>query len=246
MAEFVDEDLSGSTFRRVDLRGIEIRGAPMHGARMIGVELVDVEITGDLANVTVNGVDIAPLVEAELDRRYPDRAAMRPTDADGFRAAWSILLRLWDDTVGRARALPPESLHERVDGEWSFVDTIRHLNFASAAWVGRMILGEPSPWHPLDLPWEEAPTWEDIPVDRDAKPSLDEVLAVRADRQAMVGRVIDALTDEQLATSIDRTEPGWPTAEGFPFADCLRIVVTEEWEHRRFAERDLEALGERR
>jgi hypothetical protein len=31
-------------------------------------------------NVTINGVDIGPLVEAELDRRRPDRVKMRPED----------------------------------------------------------------------------------------------------------------------------------------------------------------------
>ena len=85
-------------------------------------------------------------------------------------------------------------MHESVGGEWSFIQTLRHLNFASAAWVGRMVFGDPSPWHPLDLPWDEAPGWEGIPWDREARPTLDEVLAVRRDRQAMVSGVIDALT----------------------------------------------------
>ena len=70
---------------------------------MRGVELVDVEINGELQNVVVNGVDIAPLVEAELNRRMPERARMRPENSDGFRVAWAILERLWDGTVARAR-----------------------------------------------------------------------------------------------------------------------------------------------
>jgi hypothetical protein len=41
---------------------------------MRGVELVDVEITGEIVNVTINGVDVGPLVETELDRRRPARA----------------------------------------------------------------------------------------------------------------------------------------------------------------------------
>ena len=214
----------------------------MHGARLIGVELADVEITGDLQNVTVNGVEIAPLVEAELDRRHPDRAKMRPDDADGFREGWAALLRLWDETLERARGLPSEALHEGVAGEWSFIQTLRHLNFASAAWVGRMIVGDPSPWHPLDLPWDEAPGWDGIPWDRDARPTLDEVMAVRRERQRMVGDVIARLTDDQLTATIDRAEPGWPTAEAFPLDQCLLIVLNEEWHHRLFAERDLAVL----
>ncbi|MGH8982227.1 MAG: DinB family protein, partial [Acidimicrobiales bacterium] len=212
------------------------------GCRMRGVELVDVAIYGKLENVTVNGVDIAPLVDAELNRRMPERAKMRPDDAPGFREAWSILERLWEGTVARARTFPDATLHRSVDDEWSFVQTLRHLNFASAAWVGRMVVGNVSPWHDLDLPWDEAPGWEGIPWDREARPSLDEVLAVRHDRQAMVRQVVDALTDEQLATEVTRTEPGWPQLERFSLEKCLRIVLNEEWEHRLYAERDLAAL----
>ena len=253
MTEFREQDLTGAVFervslrdaqfRRVDLTGAAIKGAKLHHVTLKSVELFDVEISGDLEGVTVNGVEIAPLVEAELNRRDPLRAKMRPGDADGFREAWGIVSQRWAETVDRARRLPEESLHESVAGEWSFIQTLRHLNFASAAWVARMILGDPSPWNPLDLPWDEAPRWETIPCDREARPTFDEVMVMRRDRQAMVGGVIESLTDEQLASHVTCTEPGWPQLEAFPLRDCLLIVLNEEWEHRNFAERDLTALG---
>jgi hypothetical protein len=37
-------------------------------------------------------------------------------------------------------------------------------------------------------------------------------------------------------------EPGWPQLEGFPLAECLLIVLNEEYQHRQYAERDLTAL----
>jgi hypothetical protein len=83
-------------------------------------------------NVVVNGVDVAPLVDAELNRRMPGRAKMRPDDADGFREAWVILERLWE-APSRARTLPEAALHRSIDDEWSFIQTLRHLNVASAA-----------------------------------------------------------------------------------------------------------------
>jgi hypothetical protein len=209
---------------------------------MRGVELVDVEISGELQNVMVNGVDIAPLVEAELNRLMPERARMRPGDSDGFREAWAILERLWKGTVARAMALPEPALHRNVDDEWSFIQTLRHLNFASAAWVDRMLRGTASPWHALDLPWDEAPGWDGIPWDRDARPSLDEVLTVRRERQALVRHVLESLTDTQLAADVTRIELGWPRMENFPVKECLRIVLNEEWQHRLYAERDLDAL----
>jgi hypothetical protein len=162
--------------------------------------------------------------------------------SDGFPEAWAILERLWDGTVARARRLPEPALHLSVDEEWSFIQTVRHLNVASAAWVGRMILGNASPRHRVDLPWDEAPGGDGIPWDREARPSLDEVLTVRREGQAMVRQVVASLTEEQLASEVTRPEPGWPRLENFPFKECLRIVLNEEWEHRLYAERDLSAL----
>jgi hypothetical protein len=210
---------------------------------MRGVALIDVDIEGEISNLRINGIDVVPLVEAELDRRMPDRAKMRPDDSDGFREAWAIVERLWEGTVQRARSFPEAALHRSVDDEWSFIQTLRHLSFASAAWVGRMILGSPSPWHPLDLPWDEAPGWERIPWDREARPSLDEVLEVRRERQTMVRQVMQALTDEQLDAVVTPVGPGWPERAA-PVRHCLHVVLNEEWEHRLYAERDLTLLTE--
>jgi hypothetical protein len=105
-----------------------------------------------------------------------------------------------------------------------------------------MILGNASPWQPLDLPWDEAPGWAGIPWDREARPSLEEVLANRRGRQATVRQVMASLTGQQLAATVTRTQPGWPRLENFPVRECLLIVLNEEWEHRLNAERDLTAL----
>ena len=37
-----------------------------------GSALVNVDISGEIENLRVNGVDVVPLVEAELNRRYPE------------------------------------------------------------------------------------------------------------------------------------------------------------------------------
>ena len=134
----------------------------------------------------------------ELDALYPLRSKMRPTDADGFREAWTIVEQLWGETVARARTLPPELLHESVNGEWSFIQTLRHLLFATDSWIGRVLLGNPNPWHPLDLPSVEIPDDAEVPYDRSVRPSLDEVMVLRAERMTMVRTVVQGLTDESM------------------------------------------------
>ena len=256
MAEFTSENLTGSVFEDVYLTGarfhdVDLSGARFHevdltGAMIRGAFLVNVDISGQIENLRVNGVDVVPLVEAELNRRYPDRVKMRPADADGFREAWDILERLWPQTVGRARRMAPELLNERVEDEWSFIETLRHLVFATDACVKRAILGEPAPWDRLGLPHDEMPDLPGVPRDRSARPSLDEVLALRADRMATVRQVLTELTDAKLAGMTEAVrEPGYPAPESFAVRRCLQAILNEEWEHRLYAERDFDVLDSR-
>jgi hypothetical protein len=181
---------------------------------MRGVELVDVDIYGEIGNLTINGVDIGPLVNAELDRRYPDRTKMRPTGPAGFAEAWDVVEQLWGGTVD--------------------------------SWISRAILGDPSPCDPLDLPWDEMPDTPGVPRDRDVRPSLDVVLELRRDRMTTVRQVIDGLSEESLDGHTKAVEgPGWPEPRSYPVRECLLVVLKEEWEHRLYAERDLDALEAR-
>ena len=247
MAEFIHQDLRGSRFEDVHLEGARFHNSYLAGVKMTGVMLTDADLSGDIGNLRINGVDVAPLVEAELERRHPELVKMRPTDAEGFREAWDILERRWAETVDLARALDPELLHERVDEQWSFIETLRHLVFATDAWLYRAYLGEPAPWHPLDLPHDDMEDAPGVPRDRSARPSLAEVLVLRADRMGTMRRVLAELTDEQLAGMTEPvTEPGYPESESFPVKRCLGAVVNEEWEHRLYAERDLAVLSSNR
>lgn len=236
-ARFEEVDLSGAWFHNVLLKGTTIRGAILEGAE------IDALVQGPLM---INGVDVAPLIEAERLRLHPELAKLRPSDAAGYREAWAILEDLWAGTVERARRLPPELLDERVDGEWSFLETLRHLVFATDAWVSRAYLGEESPYSPLGLPHTEMDPSATGPTDPGLRPSLEEVLAVRAERMATVRSVLADLTDERLA---GRTEPvpgpGHPPPDSYEVRRCLGAILDEEWEHRRFAERDLAVLESR-
>lgn len=242
-ARFHLVDLTDATFEDVRLTNATIDGAVLHGLRMRNVEASELHIDGEVLRLELNGIDLVPLYEAELDRRYPERVHLRPTDAAGYRVAWDTIEAMWAPTVERARALDPGLLHARVGDEWSFIETLRHLVFATESWLHRVLLGDPTPWHPLTLPWDQMPDVPEIPRDRSARPSLDEVLAVRADRMAAVRRFVAELTDEQLAGTTQPVDgPGFPRPNPYPVQDALGVIVNEEWWHHRFATRDLDAL----
>lgn len=245
MTDYRRADLSHSRFEEVDFSQSRFHNVYFTDTVIRGAWLQRVEIDGHVDDVWINGVDVAPLIEAELDRRDPDRVLVRPIDADGFRRAWAVVVRRWDGTVERARALPDHLLHERVDGEWSFIETLRHLVFATDAWVLRAVLGHPTPYHPLGLPHSEMPDdTPTVPNDPDARPSLEEILAVRRDRTSTVAGLLDELTDQRLEeTTRPVLEPGYPESEPFAIRRCLGSVVNEEWLHREYAERDLARLS---
>lgn len=256
MTEFLDADLRGARFdevelngaslRRVDLSDAQFRNVDLSRVVMRGVDLIDVDIHGEIENLVINGVDVTPLIEAELDRRLPDRAKMRPVDPEGFREAWAILDHLWAGTIERARRFAPEQLHESVNGEWSFIETLRHLSFAIDSWIRRAILGDPAPWDALGLPFDEWPDGPEFSRALGARPSLDTVLALRRGRSATVREYLEQLTDQTLngvTSPVDA--PGWPPPKSYPIRTCLLVVLNEEWQHRLYAERDFDVLDSR-
>ena len=234
-ASFTGADFTGANFRDCDLRQVKITDS----------WLVDVRVSGLVGNFIVNDVDVAAFVEGELDKRHPERLQLRELRTAGdYRAMWDRIERLWAETVARAGRLPEPALHQRVDGEWSFVETLRHLVMATDRWAGYMILNKPTPYHPLGLPQPGFPPAEAaaLGIDLDARPSLAEVLAARGTRVALVRGIVDGLTDDDLERVCPRLPaPGYPQ-EARTVGRCLGVVMEEECEHRRYAVRDLAAL----
>lgn len=177
------------------------------------------------------------------DDGYDDSNPYRPRTPEAYRAAWAELARLWAETVAKAQTLEEKQLHLSVDGEWSFIQTLRHLNYATDLWVFGVVQGVPDPYHPLDLPfdgYEQFPNG--IVFERDARPPLADVLALRDDRVTRVSAFLDDLTQERIESTVDFESTGWPFTDSFHVGQCLSTVVNEEWHHRNFAERDLDRL----
>jgi hypothetical protein len=220
--EYVDVDLGGARFRNVNLAGARIAEAMLLNARISGL------ITG----LVVNDIEVEPLIEAELNRRYPDRARLRPDDADGVRAAWSIIEELWAETKARVATLPDAMLSERVDGEWSFLETLRHLVFVTDLWIVTPVLGRTDSYHPLGLPPSFMTDTAALGLDPAAAPTRAEVIAAREGRMQIVRDLVATLTDERL----DAEGPQGTVRQ------CVHTLLNEEWHHNWYANRDLDAL----
>ena len=213
MTDFTSADLTGSRFStctspaavprrgphqrpfrpgRPDRRGDPRGGSGGHGPRR-----------PHPGNLRINGVDVVPLVEAELNRRYPDRSKMRPADADGFRDAWASLERLWPQTVERARTVHPEQLHER--GRRRVVvhrdvapPRLRHRCLGTAGGAGQAVtLRRAGPAARRDGRHSRCATRYSTPSRRWTRCS-----SCARDRMSTVRQVLAELTDEKLATRV--------------------------------------------
>jgi len=234
-AEFVNADLRGARFVRTDLSGVVMRAVDVAGADIDAPWLFD-----GGGYLRVNGVDVIPLVEAELNRRFPGRADRRAGDPDGLRAAWAMLERTWAATLERVAAMPAGTVDVSVGGEWSFAQTLRHLVMATDTWLGRAILEIEKPYHPIgqaDASAEDEGL--DMSIFTTVTPSYAEVLEVRAGRVAMVRDFLATVTSDGLAAT--RTNP-WAPGHQETTLSCLHVILEEEWEHYRYAVRDLDAI----
>jgi DinB superfamily len=237
MRRFEDEDLTDAEFRECDLSR----------SRMIGVVMQDVEIDGLVTNLVINGVEVMPYVEAELDRRHPVRLLIRSDRPDDLRKAWEQLCEDWATTVQRAQSMPENSEHDSVDGEWSMVETLRHLVFVHDSWFRRCVLGVTEPFTSMGLGPPVVMHQEGSGLDPSARPSLDEVVAVRARQASQLASWLAAVTSDQLAqTAPVPDDDRWPPyARGRTVRQCVGTVLNEEWAHHGFCRRDLEKLSHR-
>jgi hypothetical protein len=235
-AEFVDADLRGARFVGADLSGVVMRGIEVRGTDIDAPWLFDGE-----SFLRINGVDVIPLIEAELNRRFPGRADRRAGDPDSLRAAWAGLERTWAATLERVAAMPAGTVDVSVDGEWSFAQTLRHLVLATDAWLGRAILEFEQPFHPVGQAGAGAEDdGLDMSIFTTVTPSYAEVIEVRAGRVAMVRDFIATVTPDVLAAT--RKNPWTPEYQETTLS-CLHVILEEEWEHHRYAVRDLDAIA---
>ncbi|MCF6379386.1 DinB family protein [Nocardioides KLBMP 9356] len=228
-ATFVQAGFKGATLRFSDLTDVTMRGVDVGGLDIDSHDLF-------FGSLIVNGVDVVPYVDAELNRRFPGRELQKAESPEGLREGWDAVRAAWRETVD---GTPRELWDAHVDDEWSLVQTLRHLVLATDAWLGRGINRVDQPWHPIGQVFTGAADMGfDMSVLREPT-SPDEVLEVRAERQQQVTDFLARATPVVLAE--ERDSP-WGGSWGPTVGDCVRVILEEEWAHLRYVRRDLALL----
>jgi DinB superfamily len=232
------KEFEGATFVQASFKGATVRFSDVSGVTMRGVEVGGLDIDShDLAfgTLLVNGVDVVPLVEAELNRQFPGRELQTAQTPEGLREGWVAVQDAWQAMV---ESTPADQVDAHVEDEWSLAQTLRHLVLATDAWLRGAILAMQQPFHEIGQIFTGADEMGfDTSIFRVDPPAYEEILAVRAERQQMVTDFLGTATPELLAE--ERRDPwgsdGWRPTVG----DCVRVILEEEWAHLRYIRRDL-------
>jgi len=169
---------------------------------------------------------------------------LRSGEPDDLRAGWAEIEAGWRATTDRIGALDEDQQHARVDGEWSAVQTLQHLVFVCDGWFRWAVLGLPRAFHPMGLAPSFVPDQAAMGLDANARPSFDEVVAVRVDQQREIGEFLAGVTLADLdRRGIAPDRPGWPVdPEQHSVLACLHTLLEEDFAHHRYCIRDLDAL----
>src|SRR4051812_18835723 len=227
-ASFVKASFKGATLRFSDVRGVTMRSVDVDGLDIDSHDL-------SFGTLFVNGVDVVPLVDAELNRQFPGRELQKAQTPEGLREGWIAVQSAWQETVART---PLDLVDAHVEDEWSLAQTLRHLILATDAWLRGAIERTERPFHEIGQIFTGADEMGfDTSIFRSEPPTYEEILAVRAERQRQVTDFLATASAELLAE--EREDPwgghGWRPSVG----DCIRVILEEEWAHLRYIRRDL-------
>lgn len=233
--EFEDRDLSASVFWGVNLRKATFRDADFSGSTFFHTEWRDVSIDGVIDRLVVNGVDVTSYVN-EHDIWHPLRVQLSPDSVEEMRATWENLCAEWAKVLDRVSGMPPDAATVSVNGEWSLRDTLRHLMFAMDKWFMWPILGRRD-FTPMGLPNTGSIDRDWPGLDRTSDPTFAAVLETRASMTATFTDYLSSLDLTTMEPEVDVLENG-----SVPALMCFHVVFEEEFEHLRYALRDLSVL----
>jgi hypothetical protein len=154
---------------------------------------------------------------------------------DVARESTSSVIRRLEATMLRASSFSDDERHQRVDDEWSTVESLRHLSFVVDVWLSRTIQGQDDPFHPIGLPPHFMPsTLPGSSIDPDARPTFEEACDVLRGRLADLERYVDQLSQHELDRAIG--------THAESVAGGLGVIFDELNFHDGFINRDLDKI----
>lgn len=242
-----DKKMTGAIFRRVDLGEATFEDVDLHRAAFKNVNLGDATIrdanlsgltieSAAINGMTIFGIRVDELIEAELDRRDPERSRLRMCDTSDPVEVKRVMERLdavRDEYYARLRSTPAEQLnHHSGPDAWSAIEHARHLLFAEDMYLNRWILRNDRLWCSLGhLP----PFLEDNPayaeVGTDPTEDLEAVLALWDELHTGTQDFLRRITPDILRRDTSDVDYGQGTIGGI-----LQGMAQHDLTHIRMAE----------
>ena len=242
MNEFRHCDMSGSVFDDVNLGGatfynVNLAEATIRNANLSGLKIEGAGITG----MTIFGFDVGALIEAELDRRDPERLRLKVGDfydVNGVRQVMERLEVLRAEFRLQLSSVAPSGLRARPAPEkWSPIEHVRHLVFVEQLYVDRFVLQNDAPWHPLGLLPTFMMGWKGFEgVGNDESTDLDTVLAAWAEVHEGTRTLVEGLTSERLRQEAHNLE-----GKTQPVGQVLQNLARHDLHHIRLVQETLGA-----
>ena len=212
-----------------------MRDVDLTRARIIDAMLVDAEVSGLISGLRVNGVEVAPLIEAELDRRHPERG-VRGDRSTGVRDGWAVVEEMWRPTMSWPGPSPRRSANgaSRASGRSRRLAALdlRHRRLVRQGRARRTAAVSP------------AGAGADLPRRRRSigtRRGRHSVVRRRARRSsATLGsrrRFVATVTADELERPRQGDDDaGYPPPTEHSVVGCIHVVMDEEWNHHQYAD----------
>jgi hypothetical protein len=156
-----------------------------------------------------------------------------PADIDAARASVDEVATKLNATIARASRLTEDQRRQRVNDEWSAIESLRHIVFVVDIWLGKLIRGEDDPFHAMGLP----PHFVQQPppsIDPNADPTFDEACEAVRGRLEILRSYVDGLAPEEMSRGIGTHAKN--------VAGGLGVIFDELLAHDSFINRDLNEI----
>jgi len=219
--------LQGAAFDDVNMAEVTIHNANLHNMRIDGAYIV---------GLTIHGVRVDDLIEAELNRRDPERSRLQIQDCsnpDEVRAVMAHLDELRAAFRAMLRATPPSRLNcSPGPDRWTALEHVRHLASTEDLYLNRWILQNDKP--PLRL-GKLPPFMHGRPeyavMESEPTEDLETVLAAWDKVHEGTQALVKSITSEVLRRDTSAVDSGQGTVGG-----NLRVLAAHDLEHIRMAE----------